>query len=580
MEKSNEFLERLKSRIKSSRSNETVAEWVCNNTTFGSGNRFSLYRHRFQEEILNDLHPKLCVKKLSQMGITEISIRKSLWFLSHNPGTSVLYTLPDIQMKKRVSQTRFKPILDRDFSSKTGDSLIRNTDVMQLGNSFMYVSANVEGDATSTPVDFIINDEYDLSDQEFLALVNSRIQHSNFKIKQGFSTPTFDQYGVSLEYSTSDQREYWCQCEHCNHWQIPMYNLDNVYIPNLPSSVEDLRRDIDPTLAVTLDLDNAYVKCSKCGKRLNLGDDAKREWVAKYPDRTHSRGYWIRPFSSDLLSIKYLVTTMADFIKKDQIRRGINTVLGEEYADKNSRLEIKDIMECMIDDRPPEIDKTKPCFVGIDVGVNCHLTITTNDSDVVFFDVIPFDNLLDKMKELDEKYNIVCGAIDRHPQIILSNMLRDYSNGRIYPVVYSGMRDADPHKDVSGNIDYYNVNRTNALDTIKELINTHKMKFYGYGNLKSTITEHLRDMYRDDGVDGKEPRWIKMTGNDHFFHSLGYAFVARKIWNVMNLGGEIDERQCFDIMSSSSNNKNLYNDNLLSYDKSKFGSKFNKYSRW
>lgn len=576
MEK-NEFLERLKNRIINSRTNETVAEWVCNNTTFGNGKHFSLYRHRFQEEILNDTHPNLCVKKLSQMGITEISIRKALWFLSNNLGTSVLYTLPDINMKKRVAQTRFKPIFDRDFSSQSGDGQVRNTDVMQLGNSFMYVSANVESDATSTPVDFIINDEYDLSDQEFLALVNSRIQHSSFKIKQGFSTPTFDSYGISLEYSTSDQREYFVQCEHCNHWQVPLYTLDNVFIPNLPDSVSDLKTDIDPTLAVSLDLDNAYVKCSKCGKRLNLGDDAKRQWVARYPDRTHSRGYWIRPFSSDLLSIKYLVTTMADFIKKDQIRRAVNTVLGEEYADKNSRLEIKDIMECMVDARVPEIDKSKPAFVGIDVGVSCHLTITTNDSDVVLFEVVPFDRLIPRLQELNEKYNIVCGAIDRHPQIILSNMVRDWSEGRIFPVVYNGIRDADPHKDLTGNIDYYNVNRTNALDTVKELINTHKMKFYGYGNLKSTITEHLRDMYRDDGVDGKEPRWIKMTGNDHFFHSLGYAFVARKIWNVMNLGGEIEERMCVGLIGANMEDKTLYNENLLAYDTSKIKS---KHLRW
>lgn len=565
---SNEFLERLQKRIVASRSSETVAEWVCNNTTI-KGKHFSLYRHRFQEDILNDLHPNLCVKKLSQMGITEISVRKAIWFLTHNPGTSILYTMPNGDMKKRLSQTRLKPIMDTDFPTRPGESVIRNTDISQLGSSFFYVSANVEGDATSTPVDFIINDEYDMSDQSFLALVNSRIQHSNFKIKQGFSTPTWENYAVSLEYSTSDQREYWCQCEHCNHWQIPMYNLDNVFIPGLPDTVEDLRRDIDPTLAVSLDLDNAYVKCSKCGKRLNLGDDAKREWVAKYPDRTHSRGYWIRPFSSDLLSIKYLVTTMADFIKKDKLRLGCNTILGEEYADKNSRLEIKDIMDCMVDERVPDIDKSKPCFVGVDIGVNCHITISTNDADVVLFEVIAFDKLIDRLKELNEKYNIVCGAIDRHPQIILANMVRDWSEGRIYPVIYNGIRDADPHTDLSGNVDYYNINRTNALDTVKELINTHKMKFYGYGNLKSTIAEHLRDMYRDDGVDGKEPRWIKMTGNDHFFHSISYSFVARKIWGVMNLDGEVEDRVCFDIIGANRDNKTLYNDNLLTYDSSR-----------
>lgn len=575
----NEFLEKLKAKIVEGRTKKSIGDWVCENTTFGNGKHFSFYRHRFQHDILNDMHPNMCVKKLSQMGITEISIRKSIAFLSNNPGTNVLYTFPSIDMKKRNAQTRFKPIFDRDFPTEKGDNLIRNTDIMQLGNSFLYVSANVEGDATSTPVDFIINDEYDLSDQEFLALVNSRIQHSSFKIKQGFSTPTFDGFGISLEYSTSDQREYWCQCQHCNHWQIPMYNLDNVYIPNLPDSVSDIRTDIDPTLAVSLDLDNAYVKCSKCGKPLDLSDNAKREWVAKYPERTHSRGYWIRPFSSDLLSIKYLVTTMADFVKKDQIRRGVNTVLGEEYADKNSRLEMRDIMECMEDNRIPNIDKSKPAFIGIDVGVNCHIVINTNDSDCVLFEVVQFDHLLDRLKELDEKYNIVCGAIDRHPQIILSNMVRDWSEGRIFPVVYNGIRDADPHKDLQGNIDYYNVNRTNDLDTVKELINNHKMKFYGYGNYKSSIIEHLRDMYRDDGVDGKEPRWIKMTGNDHYFHAIGYSFVARKIWNVMNMESEVEERMCFGIIGATRDKKTLYNDNLLSYDTSMVNQK-NKYKRW
>ena len=108
----------------------------------------------------------------------------------------------------------------------------------------------------------------------------------------------------------------------------------------------------------------------------------------------------------------------------------------------------------------------------------------------MLFEVVQFDRLLDRLKELDEKYNIVCGAIDRHPQIILSNMVRDWSEKRIYPVVYGQNRDVEPHTELDGNIDYYTINRTNDLDTVKDLINTHKMKFYGYGNLKSTIIEH------------------------------------------------------------------------------------------
>ena len=100
------------------------------------------------------------------------------------------------------------------------------------------------------------------------------------------------------------------------------------------------------------------------------------------------------------------------------------------------------------------------------------------------------------------------------------------------------------------------------------------MKFYGYGNLKSTIIEHLRDMFRDDGEDGAQPRWKKLTGNDHFFHALGYSFVARKMWNVINMTGEIEDRCCIDLVGVSDKNS-LYNDNLLSYDNNK-----NRIRRW
>ena len=40
MEK-NEFLERLRSRIIEGRTNKSIGDWVCENTSFGNGKRFS-----------------------------------------------------------------------------------------------------------------------------------------------------------------------------------------------------------------------------------------------------------------------------------------------------------------------------------------------------------------------------------------------------------------------------------------------------------------------------------------------------------------------------------------------------------
>ena len=50
MEK-NEFLERLKSRIIEGRTNKSIGDWVCENTTFGNGKHFSFTRHKFQKDI-------------------------------------------------------------------------------------------------------------------------------------------------------------------------------------------------------------------------------------------------------------------------------------------------------------------------------------------------------------------------------------------------------------------------------------------------------------------------------------------------------------------------------------------------
>ena len=196
----NPYIKSIVEKIESINKDTSMAEWICNNTTL-KGQPFSFKRHEFQRQILDDMHPNLCCKKLSQVGLTEGQIRKTLGFLIQNPGTNALYSFPTTEMRDRNSKTRIRPILDRDFpkfGGKEGKE-VRNNSIMQLGDSFLYIAGNSEADATSTPVDMIINDELDLSDMEIIALFNSRYQHSDFKIKQMFSTPTFTGYGVSLD---------------------------------------------------------------------------------------------------------------------------------------------------------------------------------------------------------------------------------------------------------------------------------------------------------------------------------------------------------------------------------------------
>lgn len=545
----NPYLQALAEKVLQQKTDADMADWVCNNTTI-AGNSFSLKNRGYQRAILSDMHPYLSCKKLSQVGMTECQIRKALGFMVMNPGTRVLYTFPTKILKSNNSKPRIRPVFDTDYPPQSGE--MRNEDILQVGPSFLYISGGSESDVTSTPVDMILNDEIDLGTSEFYALANSRLQASTYQIKQNFSTPTFENFGISADFESSDQREYFVRCPHCNEWQVPQYDLESVYIPKLPKYIQRLT-DIKEDLAVGLDYDNSFVVCRKCRHALDLSDEADREWVATYPSREHHHGYQIRPFSTNLLSIKYLVMTMADYIKRGEIRRGYNTVLGEEYKEGDVRIEEKAIRRCFKSQVVPEIPRDKPVYIGIDEGITCHIVLYTEGVAFAFYRVV-YDQLVDKIKELDSRYNIVAGAIDRYPYTPLSNDIRDMTEGRIQPVVYGGQKIAESKKEEDKTVAFFMCNRTHALDTVKSLIVNEKIDFYGYYEQEELIVEHLRDMVREDAP-GKQPEWRKLNGNDHYFHALGYALLAKQIKYVADLGLKVEQRSIISLTGPQENNK-------------------------
>lgn len=558
----NPYLQHLAEKLMEQRTDSDIAEWVCNNTTLG-GNPFSFKGFGYQRDIINDMHPNLCCKKLSQVGITEIQIRKMMAFLVMNPGTRCIYTFPNDTLKKNNAQTRILPLIEQDLPEPAGSKAVRSKDIVQIGSSFLYIANGSESDVTSTPADMVLNDEIDLGDNDFYSLVNSRLQASTWRIKQSFSTPTFSGFGVAAEYKNSDQREYFIKCPHCGEWQVPFYDLDSVYIPNLPSFINKLS-DIRKEVAVDLDLDAAYVKCKHCSKPLEISDESQREWVASYPNRQHSRGYQIRPFSTSKLSIKYLVMTVADYIEKGKIRRAYNTVLGEEYTEGDVRIDEGAIRNCFRSRMAPPVSKDRPCYIGIDEGLVCHITIYTKGAFLEFIRC-SYSNLVNKVKELCQKYNIVAGGIDRYPYTPLSNEIRDMTSGRIQPVVYGTGKIAEPKKETDGEVSYYNCNRTFALDEVKTLITNGEVDFYGYLDQEDIIVEHLRDMVRIESEGDKQPDWKKLNGNDHYFHSMGYALLAEKIQAVAELANSQEVRSIIDLTGPQETSTNSIGINLRGY---------------
>ncbi len=510
----------------------SYAEWLCKNTRY-KGKPFSFAGYEFQIQIVNDLHADLSCIKPSQVGMSEIQIRKNLGFLARNRGTTSMYTFPNEKMYKRFSKTRVRPLIvsEQVFSMGIGgDKPVQSMDLYEVNGSYAYFTGMTEGDATSIPADFLIHDEIDISDQSKIGLYQSRLQNSIWRITQSFSTPTFPGFGVDARFSSSDQHEYMIRCPACNHWQIPTFDLKHLSIP-VWHGPEKLAETTSDHLA-DVDLNEIKVICERCARPLDTLNPTLREWVARFPARK-TRGYRIRPFVTRALSPSYIFMQLLKFKDSEYLRGWYNTVLGEAFSDGSNQLTEETVKRCFRDPTSPTFSRDVPCAIGIDMGLTCHIVVGRLNGGLpepILFLAVPVGELHDVLKRLCSQYNIVTGAIDRHPYTPTADQVFVDSDSRIIPTEYRGSQ-LNVKRDQFGTFTHAQVDRTATIDRAVRAIRDG-MQFYGYGQYKEIIIQHLTDMIRVETPD--EPaRWEKKTGHDHFMHALSLLIASPKIKDLI-----------------------------------------------
>lgn len=538
-----DFLRRVEDRFSIDNSSMSMGDWLCANTQL-RGRPFSFARYPFQKQIADDMFPLMDVEKPSQVGLSEIQIRKALGFLARNKGTTLIFTLPNETMFERMSTTRVLPIVRSDpafnLETQNGEKPTRSKGLIQVGTSFMFVTGAGEGDATSISADAVFNDEVDLTPQDMLSLFNSRLQNSDHKISHRFSTPTFADFGINLGYKASDQHRYLQRCDCCGHWQEPLFTPEFVDLPGLPSDMNNLleldQRMIDDG---TVNLIDAQVVCSRCREPLDLSKTEDREWVPKFPGRSqHHRGYRVGPFSTHRLPPTYIFQQLFEYRRRDNMKGFKNTVLGETHEGGNSRLHDSQIDNCFTPlSDVPDPDRSAASWIGIDVGATCHIVLAQGDHPsklhVVMFKAVPEAELLTTVQRLLKTYNVIRGTVDRHPYTPQANALRDATGGIILPVEYRGSRTLNLVKDpITERVTHAQIDRTPMIDLVAHGIREAEFSFSGYGLYKSTIREHLKDMIRDEQPE-QPARWVKLTGNDHYFHALTFMRTAIDLQDVI-----------------------------------------------
>jgi hypothetical protein len=532
-----QLYQQAKLRFGDSNASQSMGDWMMSNTTIKK-RPFSFDDYPFQKAIADDMHGNLSVKKCSQVGLTEVQIRKYLAILSRSNAINGIFSLPNEKMFTKIYNGRIKPILEQDnvFNPPTGIKPTRSKDQIQIRDSFGYITACTEGDATSISADFLFHDELDLSPQEIIALYQSRLQGSDMRITQSFSTPSFVNYGIDKNYKLTDQREYTMKCEACNHVQIPRFEPKFIHLDHFPFDVESFTELTAQEIA-TIDLSNTYVKCEKCDARLDLSNADQREWVATFPTRLNFRGYQVRPFSTHRIKPDYIFNQLANYQERSFTRGFYNTVLGEEYTSSDAKIQRADVEAAMQKGTAsiPNISSDDACFLGIDVGMACHITISKDDANgfpvFVLFETVPASYLVRRVEELMSIYNIVQGAIDRFPYTNEANELRDLTMSRIMPIQYRGNAGLQPVFEPDTKIiSHYSANNTMALDRVRALVSNRKMSISGYQGAKETVIAQLTDMVRNDAPGGDDMgEWLKVSGNDHYMHSMAFNLLSRRI---------------------------------------------------
>ena len=530
-----QFHSDLSARYPVDGANMTYSEWISRNTKL-AGRPFTYEGFEFQQAIADDMATDLSVIKPSQVGLTEVQVRKFLAILARNRGHNGIFTFPNEKMYRKNSKTRIKPVIQQPaFNQGFGadEKPTRAMDLFEINGSFAFITGLTEGDATSTPADILFHDEIDLSDPAMLGLMQSRLQNSAMRITQKFSTPSHPGFGIDASFGASDQRHYLVRCEACNHWQDPLFSMKFLHLPGYVG--DGKLEDVDADIVGAIDLSNSFMKCEQCSRPLNLRDPSLREWVAKYPAR-RAHGYRVTPFSPThgRLNITYIFEQLLKMKQLDNIKGWYNTVLGQTYSDGNSKLEPHIVEACMGSSNVPEV--SGDVVLGCDMGKTCHLTLGRVDGhgriNPFLFEQVPSNEIEQRIKDLDAKYNIVCGGTDRFPYTTESERIREMTLGRILPIEYRGADFTRLVNDELGRIDHVSINRTQAIDSQVKAIIRGEVNIVGFGSLRSVLIEQLCDMVRIEH-DEKPATWEKLTGNDHFLHSLVIMRAAVRAREIM-----------------------------------------------
>jgi hypothetical protein len=527
-------LNRVKTAVLKRHSAASIAKWITENTFYAS-QPYSYVDHEYQEKILSDTSIEVNIRKCSQVGISEASARMALALVNVISPYTVAYTLPTAHFAGTFAKTRVDTVIEgSEVIKNAAHRTNNNNEHKQFGDSMLYIRGAASSNAPiSIPVDHLVHDEVDFSDQEVLSQYLSRLTHSKWKRIHRISTPTLPGFGIDKAFQESRRHFMLVKCHHCNHFFAPSY-YDHVHIPGY---TKDLR-EINKQTLTRIRWEEAAVHCPKCGQVPSLQKE-HRHWVLENPDQSYrAAGYQVSPFDApNVIAPSYLVERSTSYVRRQDFD---NFNLGIPAEDSEATLSRKDFQELFV-----RAEASATSFVmGVDVGNVYHFVIWAvdpwGDAFGVHYEQVPMSKAKARYFELRSLFRVACTVIDSgpHAETVMSIQNTDFN---CYAAVYKAsknilthvIKDKDEEKDKGQEfVRQVDVNRSRALDAYMMFIRENHLQIKDCEERETIIAHHcsMKRVKVYDSESGElQYSWQKTDGEDHFHHASLYAYIASRI---------------------------------------------------
>lgn len=546
------FLERIETGLSKSIDMNRVPEWIIKNTRHPRNKRlrWSFAEHEFQIGIISDASPQVAVRKVSQVGLSEVSARLAL-AVGFMRDFTVIYVLPNGKFARKFSLDRIDPVVNASpVLSERKSTSVYSTNLKRIGDMSLYVVGSYSpDDAISVPAQYLVRDEYDFGDQAILSTFDSRLGHNKEgeDFRRDFSTPTVAGYGIDRKFQAGDQRYYAVKHDKCGKWVVPVF-MNDVILPGFDGGMQDLEKFHLQDSGVRIA--ESYVRCPDCQQPItiaNLADPDKRMWVAKYEGRDiHS--YQVQSF--DVPSINppsRTIRQLNDYaLKKDWV----NFKVGDVHEDEESAFNPNAVDTYRAS--PPvrfNVGDTLNlnCYIGIDVGNISWVKVGVKIGGklrIVYIEAVQCkgveDALFIRACQIIEALGMRFGVMDANPDSNTAGKLCAKYKGRFLACEYT---DKLPSPlltyVVKEDRDVVRVHRSKRFDVLVKDYNTGQIEWTESDQLPM-VKEHVQGMKKlrraDDESGSSElesanEKW-ESVGEDHYVHTLLYCHLAAELEGI------------------------------------------------